>query len=296
VSHGDRSPAARVGLGLRWEFLEDVLEALASPSGSDAAARLEGVDHFEIGPENYARRGGYIPEALETIRSRVPVLSHGLTLDVGGLDPFDPGFFAELRDFLRHVRAPFFSDHLCISGFDGGVTHDLLPLPLTRGALRHVVARVKEVQARLEIPFALENVSHYLQVGRGDIPEAEFITEVLGQTGAGLLLDVNNVFVNASNHGFDPVAFLDALPLERTVQIHVAGHVHSEEHGVVIDTHGADVIDPVLSLLERAALRTGPVPVVLERDHQVPSLPALVAETARVREAFERGLSRRGRT
>jgi uncharacterized protein (UPF0276 family) len=221
------------------------------------------------------------------------VLCHGLTLDVGGLDPFDPAFLAELRDFLRHVRAPFFSDHLCVSGFDGGVTHDLLPLPLTRGALRHVVRRVKEVQARLEIPFALENVSHYLHVGRGDVPEAEFITEVLGQTGAGLLLDVNNVFVNATNHGFDPAEFLDALPLERTVQIHVAGHVRSEEHGVVIDTHGADVIDPVLALLERAAARTGAVPVVLERDHQVPSLRALIEEAARVRAAFERGLAGR---
>lgn len=281
-------PPARVGLGLRWEHLEDVLDALAS------AGRIEGVDHFEIGPENYARRGGYIPEALETIRARIPILCHGLTLDVGGLDPFDPQFFAEVRDFLRHVRAPFFSDHLCLSGFDGGVTHDLLPLPLTRGALRHVVARVKEVQARLEIPFALENVSHYLELGRADIPEAEFITEVLDRTGAGLLLDVNNVFVNAKNHGFDAEAFLDALPLERTVQIHVAGHRWSEEHGVVIDTHGADVIDPVLALLERAAVRTGAVPVVLERDHGVPPLPELVEEAGRIRAAFERGLARRG--
>lgn len=277
----------QVGIGLRWEHLEDVLAAL------DSSGRVEGVDHFEICPENYARRGGYIPEALETVRAKVPVLCHGLTLDVGGLAPLDAGFLAELRGFLRHVHAPFFSEHLCVSGFDGGTTHDLLPLPLTRGALRHVVARVREVQDRLELPFALENVSHYLQVGRADMPEADFIAEVLHQTGAGLLLDVNNVVVNAQNHGFDPQDFLAGLPLERVVQIHVAGHAWSEEHGVVIDTHGAEVLDPVLDLLEHAVARTGPVPVVLERDHHIPSLAALVAEASCLRAAVARGLARR---
>jgi uncharacterized protein (UPF0276 family) len=277
----------RVGLGLRWEHLEDVLAAIG------AAGRVEGVDVFEICPENYARRGGYIPEALEAVRASVPVLCHGLTLDVGGLAPFDPAFLAELRGFLRHVRAPLFSEHLCVSGFDGGATHDLLPLPLTRGALRHTIARVREVQDRLEVPFALENVSHYLQVGRADMPEAEFIGTLLDRTGAGLMLDVNNVVVNAKNHGFDAAAFLDALPLERTVQIHVAGHAWSEEHGVVIDTHGADVGDAALELLERAVSRAGPVPVIVERDHHIPPLDALVAEAARVRAVVERGLARR---
>lgn len=282
--------ASRVGVGLRWEHLEDVLAALAS------AGRVEGVDHFEICPENYARRGGYIPEALETVRQRVPVLCHGLTLDVGGLAPIDPTFVGELRGFLRHVGAPFFSEHLCVSGFDGGATHDLLPLPLTRGAIRHVVARVKEVQDRLELPFALENVSHYLQVGRADVPEPDFIAEILDRSGAGLLLDVNNVVVNATNHGFDPLEFLRALPLGRTVQIHVAGHAWSDEHGVAIDTHGADVGDRALELLEHAIAATGPVPVVLERDHHLPALGALVDEVALVRAAVERGLARRGST
>lgn len=287
----DGSPPAgsfepRVGVGLRWEHLEDVLGALAS------SGRVEGVDHFEICPENYARRGGYIPEALESVRAKVPVLCHGLTLDVGGLAPLDARFLAELRAFLRHVQAPFFSEHLCVSGFDGGTTHDLLPLPLTRGAVRHVVARVKEVQDRLELPFALENVSHYLQVGRADMPETDFITEILDRTGAGLLLDVNNVVVNAHNHGFDAREFLARLPLERAVQIHVAGHAWSEEHRVIIDTHGAGVSDPVIDLLEHAVARTGPVPVVLERDHHIPSLASLVSEASTLRAAVARGLAR----
>lgn len=285
---------ALVGLGLRFEFLDEVLAAV------EREGRVAGVDLFEIGPENYARRGGYIPASLDAIRAKVPIVCHGLTLDVGGLEAFDAAFMREIRDFLERVDAPFYSDHLCVSGFDGGHTHDLLPLPLTRGAVRHVVARAKEVSERIERPFALENVSHYLQVGRADMPEAELIGTILEESGAGLLLDVNNAYVNAQNHGFDPAAFLDALPLEKTVQIHVAGHTWSDEHGILIDTHGADSIDPVLALLERAVRRTGPVPVVIERDHHVPSLVLLVEEAARVRAAVERALSwrhdRRGGT
>jgi len=285
---------SQVGLGLRFEFLDEVLAALAREG------HIAGIDLFEIAPENYARRGGFIPTALEAIRLKVPIVCHGLTLDVGGLDPFDAGFIQEIRSFLERVDAPFYSDHLCVSGFDGGQTHDLLPLPLTRGAARHVIARAKEVQDRIERPFVLENVSHYLQVGRADMPETEFIGSILEESGAGLLLDVNNVYVNAQNHGFEAEAFLDALPLEKTVQIHVAGHTWSAEHEVIIDTHGADAIDPVLALLERAIRRTGPVPVVIERDHHIPTLVALEGEVARARLAVERGLAwrrdRRART
>ena len=276
---------ARVGLGLRFEFLDEVL-ALLEREGCVA-----GVDLFEIGPENYARRGGFIPASLEAVRAKVPIVCHGLTLDVGGLEAFDASFVREIRDFLERVGAAFYSDHLCVSGFDGGHTHDLLPLPLTRGAVRHVVARAKEVSDRIERPFALENVSHYLQVGRADMPEGEFITTILEESGAGLLLDVNNAYVNAQNHGFDAEAFLETLPLEKTVQIHVAGHAWSDDHGIIIDTHGATVIDPVLALLERAIRRTGPVPVIIERDHHVPSLARLTAEAALVRAAVDRGLS-----
>lgn len=279
--------SGRVGLGLRWEFLDEVLAEI------DAGGSVPGVDFFEISPENYARRGGSIPEDLERVRARVPILCHGLTTDVGGLAPFEPAFFEELRAFLTRVQAPFFSDHLCVSGFDGGPAHDLLPLPLTRGARLHVVDRVKEVQDRLQLPFALENVSHYLRVGRSEVPEAELITQILEASGAGLLLDVNNVVVNAKNHGFDPIAFLDALPLDRVVQIHIAGHRWVEEHGVVIDTHGADVGEAALGLLERAVERCGSVPVLLERDHHIPPFLDLLGELGRVRASVERGLARR---
>lgn len=283
---GEAQPEkALVGLGLRFEFLDEVLEAI------ERDGRVFGVDLFEIGPENYARRGGFVPASLDAIRAKVPIVCHGLTLDVGGLEPFDGAFIQEIREFLERVNAPFYSDHLCVSGFDGGHTHDLLPLPITRGAVRHVVARAKEVQQRIGRPFALENVSHYLQIGRADMPEPEFIGTILEESGAGLLLDVNNAYVNAQNHGFDAEAFLDALPLEKTVQIHVAGHTWSDEHGIIIDTHGGDVIDPVLALLERAVRRTGPVPVIIERDHQVPSLIRLVEEAARTRAVVERALA-----
>ncbi len=274
-----------VGLGLRWDFLDEVLERL------DRDEPL-GVPFFELAPENYMRRGGFVAHALERVVAAVPVLSHGLTLGLGDLEPFDAAYLDELRSFLRRVAAPFHSDHLCFGGVGGPVLHDLLPLPFTREAAEHAAARAHEVEDRLGVPFALENVTHYLVPGVPEMSEASFINEVCARSSAGLLLDVNNAFVNAQNYGFDARAFVEKLPLDRVVSIHVAGHERIEEHGVIIDTHGADVVDPVLDLLAFAVERTGPVPVVVERDHHVPPYDALLAEVGRVREAYERGLAR----
>jgi uncharacterized protein len=274
-----------VGLGLRRDFIDDVLASLVEGRG------LPGVSFFEISPENYMRRGGYFPAALERISERYRFLTHGLTLSLGDVDPFDEGYMAELRAFVAQTGAPFHSDHLCFSGSDGRMLHDLLPLPLSRASAAHAAARIREAQDRLGLPFAIENITHYLIPGAPQLGEAEFIGEVLHRSGATLLLDVNNVYVNAQNYGSDPIAFLRTIPLDRVVQLHIAGHTRSEEDEVIIDTHGADVIPPVLDLCAWVIERTGPLPVVLERDHNLPPLELLLAEVARVEAAYARGLA-----
>jgi uncharacterized protein len=273
-----------VGLGLRRDLIDDVLAALTE------GRSLPGVSFFEISPENYMRRGGYFPAALEQISEHYRFLTHGLTLSLGAIDPFDEGYMRELRAFVEQTRAPFHSDHLCFSGSEGRMLHDLLPLPLSRAAIVHVAARIREAQDRLGLPFAVENITHYLIPGAPSVSEAEFIGEVLHRSGAKLLLDVNNVYVNAQNYGFDPIAFLRSIPLDRVVQLHIAGHTRSEEDEVIIDTHGADVIPPVLDLCAWVIERTGPLPVVLERDHNLPPLPALLTEVGRVEAAYARGI------
>jgi uncharacterized protein len=273
-----------VGLGLRWDFLDELLRRMHAGEAPD-------VPFFEVAPENYMRRGGYIPEALDYVAARYPLISHGLSMSIGSLDPFDPAFFAELKVFLDHHRAPAHSDHLCFSGVDGRLIHDLLPLPQSRAAAEHAAARVREAADRLDRPMAIENISYYVRSGAPEMPEPDFIRAVLEMAGCGLLLDVNNVHVNSRNFGFDPWSFIEALPLERVVQLHVAGHEHSAERGVIIDTHGAGVIPEVLALLRRVIARTGPLPVVLERDSHVPPLDDLLAELAAVRSSYDLGLS-----
>jgi uncharacterized protein (UPF0276 family) len=278
-----------VGLGLRWEFLEEVLEAVRGGTTLP-------VDFFEVSPENYMRRGGYVPESLEEIAEAVPLLTHGLTMSLGGLDPLGDAYLGELAAFLARFRPPFHSDHLCFQGAEERMTHDLLPLPFLDAAVANTCERIREARDRLGLPIAIENISYYLSPGLEEMSEGEFVSRVVLEADADLLLDVNNVFVNAENHGFDPRAFIDALPLDRVVQIHVAGHERSAEHGCIIDTHGAPTIDPVLELLEHTIRRTGPVPVLLERDHSIPPLDVLLDEVRRVRETCERALASRAGT
>lgn len=275
-----------VGLGLRWAFLDEVI----------ASARGEApplpVDFFEISPENYMRRGGYIPAALDVVRERWPVLTHGLTLSVGSVDPADAAYLDELRAFVDRIDPPFHSDHLCFGGVGGRLVHDLLPMPFIEESVQHVKARAREVTDRLGRPLVLENITYYVHPGRAEMSEAEFVSAVVREADVGLLLDVNNVYVNARNFGFDAAEMIGALPLDRVRAIHVAGHEHKPEHGRIIDTHGAPTIDPVLELLELVVSRTGPVPVVLERDHAIPALSVLIEELGRVRAAYDRGLAK----
>lgn len=277
-----------VGVGLRREFLDELLELIEADDPV-----LTAIAFVEVSPENYMRRGGFMPAAVDRVRARFPVISHGLMMSLGGIEPFDDAYFAELRRYLRRTGAPFHSDHLSFSGTGGRILHDLLPLPLSRTAARHAAARAREAQSRLEVPFALENITHYLVPGEPSLDEADFIADVLEESDSGLLLDVNNVHVNAQNYGFDAIAFMKRLPLERVVEIHVAGHERYEEDELIIDTHGAPVVDPVLDLLRWAVARTGPVPVLLERDHAVPSVAELCAELSRIEVAYQRGLAAR---
>ncbi len=276
-----------VGLGLRWGFLDALLARMADPDDPVAA-----VPFWEVSPENYMRRGGYIPESLERVAERYPIVTHGLQMSIGGTDPYDPVYFSHLKHFVARFGTPFHSDHLCFCGVDGRILHDLLPMPQTEVALRHTAERVREARERLERPMAIENISFYLQLGAHEMSETDFIGGILDAADCGLLLDVNNVYVNSQNHGFDPYAWLDRIDLGRVWQIHIAGHDYAEDDALIIDTHGAEVIAPVYDLLEHVIARRGPVPVLLERDNDVPPLDTLLAERARIDAAYRRGLGR----
>jgi uncharacterized protein (UPF0276 family) len=198
-----------------------------------------------------------------------------------------------LRAFLHAHAIPWPSEHLCFSGADGARLHDLLPLPFTRDAVRTTVARVREARDRLELPIAIENISYYADAGEREMSELEFLLEVLEGADAKLLLDVNNVFVNSRNHGFEPRAYIDRIPVERVVQIHVAGH-HVREDALIIDTHGEAVRDEVYDLLEHTLRRVGEVPVLLERDQNFPPFEELCAEVRRLDAIYRRATRRTG--
>ncbi|HEX8794896.1 MAG TPA: DUF692 domain-containing protein [Polyangiaceae bacterium] len=284
--------ANKVGLGLRWEFLDELVERGAQSELS--------IDFLEIAPENYMRRGGRHPEALAALAARWPVLSHGLTMSLGGVDPLDAQYLVELAAFLRDVRSPWHSDHLCFGAFGGRILHDLLPLAFKEATVARVADRIQRARDAIRVPLAVENVSYYWHPGRAEMGEAEFLARVCEAADCGLMLDVNNAYVNATNFGFDVDAWMRTAPLERTVQIHVAGHewfgvnaggltgpaAPTDDGAMIVDTHGADVPDPVLALLARVYPRTGPVPVVLERDQNIPDLDGLLAEMGRIRGAL----------
>ena len=234
----------------------------------------------------------FIEVAQAMARERWPLVCHGLCGDFSGAAPVDEELITALRSFLRLHGARWYSDHLCLTHVAGAETHDLLPLPFTTEAVGRASRRIRELQDRLDLPVAIENVSAYLRHPEDDIDEAAFISSVVAAADCSLLLDVNNVYVNAVNFGFDAHAFICALPLQRVVQMHVAGHHVQErdETGVptlVLDTHGDAVIDPVFDLLaftvaEMRGRGLTPAPVLLERDHNIPSLLELEGELTRI--------------
>jgi hypothetical protein len=287
-----------VGLGLRWDFIDEILE------------QKPALAFVEVSPENYMGRGGYYEEALERAKDLWPIVTHGLTMSLGGVDPLREDYLHALRAFVDRAGSPWHSDHLCFSTSGGVVLHDLLPIPFKEREVRRVADRIKRAQDALGRPMAVENVSFYLHPGKREMTEAEFIAKVCDAADCGLMLDVNNAWVNATNFGFDVDAWMRTVPLDRVVQIHVAGHdwfsdrdfsigerptdIAQKDHGMlIVDTHGNDVCEEVMALLERTLEKTGPVPVLLERDQSIPPIDVLLAEVRRLEQLFERATARR---
>lgn len=243
------------------------------------------VDFLEAAPENWIGVGGRFGKQFRQMAERYPVVLHGLSLDIGGPDPLDTALVSSVRQFMNEFNVPLYSEHLTYCAAEGHL-YDLLPIPFTEEAVHYVAERISQVQDIIGEPIALENASYYAQP-HSELSEAEFITAVLSESGCDLLLDVNNIYVNSINHRYDPLVFLDALPLQRARYIHIAGH-YDEADDLKVDTHGTDVIDPVWLLLAEAYKRVGPLPTLLERDFNLPPLAELLAEIEQVREAQQR--------
>lgn len=263
-----------VGLGLRFALVEELLER-------EARGQVPAIRWLECHPENYMRRGGRWPKNLERCRERWPFATHGLAMSLGGVDPLDDRYFDALSTFLRDLEAPWHSDHLCFSTAHGAASHDLLPMPWNDETVKHFVARIEQAQNRVPTRLAVENISYYVKPPGSTLDDGEFVDAVVRESGCALMLDVNNVYVNARNHGEDPRAVLAKMPLDQVVQIHVAGHYY-EEPDFIIDTHAEPMVDEVYDLLAWTLERTGRVPVLLERDDDFPPFDELYAEVERL--------------
>jgi len=259
------------GLGLRRPLL-----------GSLQAALTGTFDFLEAAPENWIGVGGTLGEAFADLASRYPMVCHGLSLSVGGPAELDETFLVRLRRFLDQHRVPLYSEHLSACGDSRGQLYDLLPLPFTDAAVHHVAARIRGTQDILGRRIAVENISYYAAPFQA-MAEIDFVNAVLAEADCLLLLDVNNIIVNATNHGYDAQAFLHALPGERVAYLHVAGH-YDEAADLKIDTHGAAVNDAVWALLDEAYRLFGPKPTLLERDFNFPPFGELAAELGAVRQ------------
>jgi len=258
------SPIQGFGLGLRTEHYADFLEARPA------------VDWLEVISENYMVPGGKPLARLDAIRRDHAMVMHGVSLSIGSTDALDLDYLRDLKALTRRIEPAWISDHLCWTGVDHHNVHDLLPMPYTEAALRHLTARVQQVQEVLGRRLLLENVSSYVSFGADEMNEWEFIAELAKRADCELLLDVNNVYVSSRNHGFDARSFVDAMPRERVRQIHLAGH---EDHGThCVDTHDHPVCDAVWALYAHTVRRFGPVPTMIERDDHIPPLAELLAE------------------
>ena len=257
--------ARGAGLGFRRELIESLKTGVPKE-----------IEFFELAPENWAGMGGKSARDLRLFSERFPFVCHGLSLSLGGIAPLDESLLQRIKAFMAEHGMRLYTEHLSWCADDSHL-YDLLPIPLSEKAVKWTVDRIKRAQDILGMRIGIENASYYVAPPGAEMSEAEFISRIVGEADCLLHLDVNNIYVNSRNFAFDPLAFMDALPLERTCYIHVAGH-YAEPDGLLIDTHGAAVSDPVWSLLESAYQRIGQVPTCLERDFNIPDLPALSAE------------------
>ena len=269
-------PMLGYGVGLRTVHFADVLE------------RRVDVDFFEAITENFLDTGGRPLHVLDRVAERTAVVLHGVSLNVGSADPLDHDYLRKVKALARRVNARWVTDHLCWNGVAGRNTHDLLPLPRNEETLAHVAARLRVVQEVVERPVHLENPSTYLELAASTIGEAEFLARLAEESGCGLLVDVNNVFVSSFNHGWAAEAWIDAIPPDRVVQVHLAGHTDLGTH--LLDTHSDHVRDEVWALYEKLVRRTGPVPTLVEWDEEIPALEVVHAEALRARDVAERAL------
>jgi len=272
-------PQLGSGLGLRREHYQHVIQ------------NHPAVDWFEVITENFMVPGGNPRRVLEAVRRDYPVVLHGVSLSIGSVDPLRDDYLDQLAALARAVEPVWISDHLCWGSAHGVYAHDLLPVAYTGASLAHIARRVQEVQERLGRRILLENPSTYMQLAGAEMTEWEFLAELARRADCGILLDVNNVFVSAHNHGFDPRAYLRALPPERIGQIHLAGH--SVEGALLIDTHDNYVREEVWQLYADAIALCGARATMIEWDAQVPAFDVLEGELARAREWAARGLGRR---
>lgn len=268
-------PDLGVGVGLRTAHFGHIL------------SRHPAVDWFEVLSENFMETDGRPLYVLDQIAERYPVALHGVSLSIGSTDPLDRDYLRQLKGLAARTRAHWVSDHLCWTGVLGRNVHDLLPMPYTEEALRHTVARARAVSDILERPLVLENPSSYVEFAASSMPEWEFLARLAEAADCGLLLDVNNVYVSAFNHGFDPRVYVDALPADRIVQYHLAGHTHKGTH--IIDTHSDHAVPEVWDLYARSVRRTGNLSSLYEWDEDIPDFETVHAE-ARKAGAYRDGV------
>lgn len=267
-------PVHGAGLGLRRPHLGSLLEAIPEP-----------ISFMEVAPENWIGAGGRIGEAFEKIVARTDLVCHGLLLNLGGPDPLDVPYIKRIGEFCKRYGAKCYGDHLTFCA-ESGQLYELLPMPFTLEAADHLASRIMQVQDILGERIVVENPSYYVALSQ-EISELEFTQRIFEKADCRFLIDINNIYVNSQNYGFDPVEFLKQLPADRIAYAHIAGHFRDPD-GVIVDTHGTDVIDPVWELLESAYGIFGVFPTLLERDEHIPSLDTVVKEVARIHEIQQR--------
>lgn len=252
------------GLGLRTQHYNDFLD------------QPQPVDWLEVISDNYMVDGGKPLAILDRIRADYPIAMHGVSMSIGAIDGLDKNYLSKLKTLEQRIQPIWVSDHLCWTGAHGRNIHDLLPLPFTREALLVIKRNVEQAQEVLQRPLVLENVSSYLEFKSSEMTEWEFLSEVCHSTGCKLLLDINNIYVSAFNHGFSPSSYIEGVPAESVIQFHLAGHQDNGDH--LIDTHDHPVCDGVWDIYRQALMHFGYVPTMIERDDKIPPLPELLAE------------------
>ena len=269
------SKAGMVGLGLRRDIAEEILDN-----------KILTPDFLEFAPENWMGMGGAWLKVMERALEAYPITCHGLSLSLGSPEELDWEFIGELKKFLDTYKVAIYSEHLSYTKSKNAHLYDLLPIPFRQDAIDHVVDRIRRVQDKLERPLAIENVSYYTPVA-AEMTEVEFVSEIVERAGCNLLLDVNNVYVNAFNHNYDAKDFIGKLPLDKVAYIHMAGH-EQVEPDLIIDTHGQPIIDPVYELFEWTIQKMDPVPVLLERDYNFEDLEQIQGELTQIKGILNR--------